>query len=172
MVVGLQFATRCAVIVGMFAAALALTRAVPVQRAATSAPVADRERQVLIDLFELTNGQGWTNREGWGTSQSVCEWYGVQCDFVGGDLQRPIVTGLLLEMNDLRAKLPATLANLEHLHVLDVAGNHLTGAAPEQLLQRWDKHQLEFGGKGNSFSNFVTRARVEYSSSGTLCVER
>src|SRR5262249_11678475 len=112
--------------------------AAAVQRSITSADVPEREREILMELFEKTNGPQWMNREGWGTSRPVCDWHGVQCDFVDGSLQNPIVTGLSLDMNNLRGKLPAALANLEHLHFLDVTGNHLTGAAPEPLLHRWD----------------------------------
>ena len=34
----------------------------------------------------------------------MCGWHGVQCYFVDGNIQRPIVTGLSLEMNNLRGK--------------------------------------------------------------------
>ena len=109
---------------------LGTTTAVVLQLAATRAAVPERERQILMDLFEKTNGQEWTNREGWGTSRPVYDWHGVKCDFVDGNIERPIVTGLSLAMNNLRGHLPATLANLEHLNVLDVAGNDLTGLLP------------------------------------------
>jgi len=127
------------------------------------------ERQVLIEFFAATGGQRWTNRDGWDTSTPVCDWYGVFCDFVDGDPNRPFVFGLSLALNNLEGEVPASLGNLTRLRSLDVTSNRLSGTVPEQLLKRWDDHQFEFSGDGNSFSDVVVRASVEYSASGTLC---
>jgi hypothetical protein len=52
------------------------------------------ERQTLIEFFAATGGARWTNHDGWGTSTPVCSWYGVFCDFVNSDANRPFVAGL------------------------------------------------------------------------------
>ena len=131
--------------------------------------VSQAERRALIEFFAATGGERWTKRDGWGTSAPVCDWYGVWCDFVDGDANRPFVAGLSLAFNNLEGRVPAGLANLERLQSLNVIGNRLSGSIPEGLLQRWDTHQFEFSGDGNAFSDVVVRASVEYSASGTLC---
>jgi hypothetical protein len=131
--------------------------------------VPPQERQALLELFAATGGERWSNRDGWGTEQSLCGWYGVRCDFPGGDANRPVVAGLSLSSNNLVGTLPASLAELRHLRSLSVSGNHLSGMVPEAILERWDRHQFEFDGRGNAFSNLVVRATVQYSASGVLC---
>jgi hypothetical protein len=131
--------------------------------------VPSQEHRVLMELFAATSGDGWTNRDGWGTEKSPCDWYGVWCDFLDGDASRPVVAGLSLSLNNLAGTLPASLGELQHLHSLTVSGNRLSGKVPEAILERWDRHQFEFDGRGNAFSNLVIRATVEYSASGALC---
>ena len=128
-----------------------------------------QERRVLMELFAATGGARWSNRDGWGTEKSACDWYGVRCDFTDGDANRPVVAGLSLSSNNLEGTLPASLAELRHLRSLSVPGNRLSGMVPEALLERWDRHQFEFDGRGNSFSNLVVRAAVQYSASGVRC---
>jgi hypothetical protein len=60
------------------------------------------ERQTLIEFFAATGGTRWTNHEGWGSPTPVCSWYGVFCDFIDGDTNRPFVAGLNLALNNLR----------------------------------------------------------------------
>jgi len=39
------------------------------------------ERQALIDLYNSTDGDNWTNNDGWlGESGTECSWFGVTCD--------------------------------------------------------------------------------------------
>jgi hypothetical protein len=134
-----------------------------------SGNVSPVERQILIEFFAATGGDRWTNRDGWGTSTPVCNWYGVFCDFVDGDANRPFLAGLSLALNNLVGEVPASLGDLTSLQSLDVTRNRLSGTVPAPLLQRWDDHQFEFSGEGNAFSDVVVRASVEYSAAGALC---
>jgi Leucine rich repeat N-terminal domain len=129
------------------------------------------ERQILIEFFAATSGERWTNRDGWATSTPVCNWYGVFCDFVDDDPNRPFVAGLSLALNNLAGQVPTSLADPPRLRSLNVTSNRLSGTVPEPFLQRWDDHQFEFSGEANSFSDVVVRASVEYSASGALCAE-
>src|SRR5688572_2850929 len=117
--------------------------------------VPQEERQVLMNLFSATDGVQWTNRNGWRSPQPVCDWHGVWCDFVDGNAERPVVAGLSLSNNNLRGTLPSSLSELKYLQRLDVSRNRLSGEVPEAVLDRWDRHDLEFHGSGNSFSNMV-----------------
>jgi len=137
----------------------------------SSGNVSAAERQTLTEFFAATGGARWTNHDGWGTSTPVCNWYGVFCDFVDGDPDRQFVAGLSLAVNNLEGEMPASLGNLPRLRSLDVSSNRLSGTVPEPLLKRWDDHQFEFSGDGNSFSDVVARASVQYSASGALCAE-
>jgi hypothetical protein len=150
-----------------FAAAVLLSTVAQQQPPALIVPA--QEREILLGLFSATDGERWTKHTGWGTSQPVCEWYGVVCDFVDADVKRPAVAGLNLAANNLRGQLPASLAKLQYLRSLDVSRNRLSGDVPELLLRRWDNHAFEFDGDGNPFSGFVTHATVELSGSSALC---
>lgn len=127
------------------------------------------DRRVLLELYASTGGDRWLNRTGWGTSTSVCHWYGVSCDFIDGDPDRPVVSDLDLSLNQLAGSLPASLGDLKQLRSLNVVGNKLTGHLPVALLERWDRHELELNGGGNPFSNTLARATVTYSATGALC---
>ena len=89
------------------------------QSQATAANVSQQERQVLMGFFAATDGAQWTNRVGWGTSRPVCEWYGVRCDFLDGNTNRPVVAALWLEHNNLHGALPAALSDLQYFESLN-----------------------------------------------------
>jgi hypothetical protein len=131
--------------------------------------VPSSERRVLMELYASTGGDRWSNRNGWGSAKSACDWYGVRCEFLDGDATRPVVAGLSLNSNNLDGELPAALGDLAHLKSLSVAGNKLRGRLSEGLLQRWDRRALELNASSNAFSNAVVRATVEYDAAGVLC---
>ena len=118
----------------IIALVLSLHASSPVQ---SRADVPALERQLLLELFAATGGDRWPHRDGWGTSGQVCAWRGVWCDFLDGNINRPVVVGLRLAENNLRGVLQASLGSLQHLQTLDVSRNHLKGVAPEALLRRW-----------------------------------
>lgn len=137
---------------------------------ATQANVPVAERMVLMEIYSSTGGGRWSNHSGWATESSVCDWYGVSCDFLeGDDANHPVVVGLSLSLNNLEGTLPASLAELRHLKSLSLSDNRLSGIVPEAILERWDRHELEFDGFGNTFSNLVLRASVEHSAVALLC---
>jgi hypothetical protein len=123
-----------------------------------------------MQFFESTGGKNWKDNSGWGSSISPCEWFGITCDikYVDGKPQSSVV-GLWLMDNGLKGSFPSSVAKLPDLKSLNVALNKLSGEVPEEILARWDNHQFEFRGDGNSFSNFVIRARMEYTATGVLC---
>lgn len=84
---------------------------------------AEIERFALDEFHDLTGGQSWEDRSAWGTDAGVGDWYGVTTD--GGR-----VVELSLPDNGLAGPLPAELANLGQLRVMNLSGNDLSGAFP------------------------------------------
>ncbi len=94
--------------------------------APAAAAIPASERQVLLDLYAGTNGEGWTQNAGWGGPEGgECAWYGVGCDEAGEH-----VTSLTLAANHLVGQLPASLNGLGNLESLDVGSNQLDGEIP------------------------------------------
>ena len=88
----------------------------------------DRDRAVLIALYEATGGNNWDDNTNWlSSTYPLAQWYGVETDDAGR------VTSLNLVYNSLTGEIPETLGNLNNLQNLDLAYNGLTGEIPETL---------------------------------------
>ncbi|MEM9408670.1 MAG: hypothetical protein AAGA81_21750, partial [Acidobacteriota bacterium] len=134
---------------------LALCALPPLLVEPLAAQVPASEREVLIEIFESTNGSNWSHPEGltinWlGGVGSECNWVGVFCvqdRVVGLDLWEFGLEGpfpaaitrlvrlnwLQLSGNRLSGALPSSLSSLRELNSLSVARNQLTGPLPESL---------------------------------------
>lgn len=85
--------------------------------------VPESDRQVLLALYNASNGPGWTNASGWnGPPGGECAWFGIACN--GG---RVVVINL--QANGLAGTLPA-IAALSELVQFNVRNNQLTGPLP------------------------------------------
>jgi hypothetical protein len=115
----------------------------------------ETERDVLLALYQRTDGKHWTNQSGWLVNEDYCSWYGVTC--VDGTVQR-----LDLANNQLSGPFPPELGMLDNLTTLDLGRNELTGSVPKELgnlrnltTLRLDNNQLngpispELGNLGN-----------------------
>ncbi|CAN0057935.1 unnamed protein product, partial [Chrysoparadoxa australica] len=78
------------------------------------------ERAVLKSFFKATNGQQWSNNDGWGTERPLSEWYGVIVEEVH-------VVGLDICGNNLEGSIPVELGQLSSLKELILFGNQLSG---------------------------------------------
>ena len=90
-----------------------------------SCPPTATQRFALMELYDSTGGDSWTNNDGWGSDSGVGDWYGVTVD--DGDT---LVRRLDLPDNGLEGPLPPVTANLKELRTLDVADNALNGGFP------------------------------------------
>jgi hypothetical protein len=82
----------------------------------------------VVDLFNSTNGPGWTNKIGWLQNCNPCRgWNGVVCSGAGR------VTQLLLTNRNLVGTIPASLTALTNLQRLYLDQNQLTGSIPTSL---------------------------------------
>ncbi|WP_258103003.1 LamG-like jellyroll fold domain-containing protein [Marinoscillum sp. MHG1-6] len=100
----------------------------------------ERDRVALMNLYDSTNGAGWTNSSGWGAATVTSDWFGVTVEnlrvtkvelaannldgYIGesfGDLVS--LTAVNLENNNIRSLPDMTLAT--GLTQLDASGNRL-----------------------------------------------
>ena len=138
----------------------ALVDASPPSALLSPAPASDRD--ILIALYETTDGPNWLNSDNWLTDAPLGEWYGVDTDASGrvvrldlvgmwdSENSQPIRHGLSgaipaelgglanletlsLGSNELTGPIPAELGNLAHLEGLSLGNNELTGPIPAEL---------------------------------------
>ena len=82
------------------------------------------DREALVALYHATGGDSWARKDGWLSDAPLDEWQGV-----GAPAGR--VTSLYLSGNKLTGTLPANLAQLTKLEVLDLGGNSLADPLPD-----------------------------------------
>jgi Leucine-rich repeat (LRR) protein len=118
----------------------------------TSAQVANSQDSLaLVDLYNSTNGPGWTNHTNWLTSAPIGTWYGVGEDnngrvfsltLTGNRLIGPLPSSLgnlsalaniQLNCNGLTGPLPVSIGNLTQLFAIDLSVNQLSGSIPASL---------------------------------------
>ena len=92
-------------------------------------PSPERDRQVLIELYEAAGGAGWINSDGWGTDRPLSSWHGVRTDAEG------YVSHLWLVYNGLAGRLPPSLGRLRRLEELALYENRIGGDIPAELGQ-------------------------------------
>ena len=85
------------------------------------------DRGVLIDFFNLTNGQNWYNSTNWLSEKSLGEWHGVSVD------HEEHVTELRLIDNNLTGSIPSDLSKLTQLQTLVLFGSEITGSIPPEI---------------------------------------
>ncbi|HEY6893725.1 MAG TPA: hypothetical protein VI258_06140 [Rhodanobacteraceae bacterium] len=116
------------------------------------------ERDALIALYTSTHGEAWMDNANWcaGTCPASgapvfndpgteCTWYGITCDGAGAH-----VTSIVLFRNHMIGPLPAALAALTGLEVVDLDNDGLLGPLPDltglSALQVFDVHQNDIDG--------------------------
>ena len=75
------------------------------------------DRDILVALYNATDGAKWTNNANWLTEAPIGEWRGVSTDANGR------VTELYLTKNWLSGDIPAELGGLDNLTGLYLGGN-------------------------------------------------
>ena len=108
------------------------------------------DRNILVALYDATNGSQWRNNATWLTDAPLGDWHGVrthqgrvvQLDLRANDLtgRIPSEFGSLTDLqhlhlsgNDLGGQIPTELGNLSNLLTLDLGYNRLTSSIPTEL---------------------------------------
>ena len=90
---------------------------------------AKKQRDALVDLYNSTDGDNWTDNTNWCSDKPVGEWYGVTATSEG------VVKELRLYNNNLTGQLPPSLASLENMDNLYLFNNRLSGEVPQEVLE-------------------------------------
>lgn len=85
------------------------------------------EREVLMALYQATDGEHWIHRDNWGSNLPLNQWYGVKTSADGH------LWSLELDENGLKGYIPSDICELTHLAYLYMGGNELTGNLPERM---------------------------------------
>lgn len=83
----------------------------------TGAPA--EECEALMNIYDTTGGEDWTDITGWGTSTTICAWTGVTCS-------DNHITALDLSGKNLKGDFVVTTGNLNALTYLNLSSNGLT----------------------------------------------
>ena len=75
------------------------------------------ERDILELLYKKLGGDGWHAKQNWMSEQSVCDWYGIDCDESGS------VTSIQLGGNQLVGSFPTEIYQLPNLVRLKLYSN-------------------------------------------------
>ena len=94
-------------------------------KAQSEVAINDKDSMALVDLYNYTNGDNWTNNTRW-LKEPVSKWFGIKTN-------ANRVTAIRLNGNNLSGTIPASIGNLTEITELALADNHLTKAIPESI---------------------------------------
>lgn len=131
----LPFATAHRLLSSPFSSPVAATRSssssapAPTSPLLTVKPEDSRldERQALLELHRALQGPKWKVHTHWASSLPVDQWHGIRVNKEG------YVTEIHLPSNNLRGSLPDAIGSLQHLRVLDLRLNQVSGFLPPGL---------------------------------------
>ena len=99
----------------------------PWSETATGTPTTVTDREILIALYNATDGGNWTDNTNWLSEEPLGDWHGVTTDADGR------VTRLDLTENRLSGRMPSQLGDLSSLGELRLGNNDLSGSIPPEL---------------------------------------
>ena len=116
-------------------------------------PEMSTDRDVLVALYNATDGPNWTDNTNWLSDAPLNSWYGVNAKSNGrvtylglrennltGTIppqlgQLTELTQLFLDMNQLKGGIPPELGQLSNLELMLLGNNELTGHIPLDLIK-------------------------------------
>lgn len=149
---------------------------------------AARDREVLVEFYEATDGPNWSINTNWLSDSPLSDWYGVNTDrdgrvvslylkgganFVGPKgLLPPSITelselsSLSLGRNQLHGEIPAAIGKLTELRQLDLEQNDLTGPIPAGIGSL--SHLTSLRLANNEFTGWIPKELFELEKLQTL----
>lgn len=151
---------------------------------------AAESRKALMEFYEATDGDHWSNHTNWGSDKPLSEWYGVSA--IGSFL-----TGLDIRANNLKGDFPDCFAAIPLINIwisnhkeltgnlplktlknpslvsFEVGSNQLTGSIPEDI----GNHQLKILSlSGNNLTGVIPASLVNFmdwnaKGSGSLSIQ-
>ncbi len=88
------------------------------------AQVNKEEKQILLDLYNATNGTEWSNP--WDIEKPVDTWHGITTE-------NNHVVGINLLFNNLTGTIPTSIGQLENLKSLELSFNPISGTIPSEI---------------------------------------
>jgi hypothetical protein len=129
------------------------------------------QRWTMAVLYYGLDGDNWSNRQVWLSSDDICDWFftatGAPCNDQG------LLQRLELQNNNLRGYLPEEIRLLsESLVVLDVSQNQLLGSVPESVgeLTSLSAFRLEANGLTGSIPSVMCE-RQQMGELATISVD-
>lgn len=77
-----------------------------------------KEREILIELFNALDGDSWKNNDNWNTTAPLNKWYGIT-------VKDNHVVRIDLKGNNLSGELPKSIKKLKRLHSVDFSRNNI-----------------------------------------------
>ncbi len=105
----------------------------------TEAGMLVKECLALVDLYNTTDGDNWTIKDGWLDNFDPCTWSGVICNIDKN------VTSLRLSKRGLTGQIPGSIANLTQMDELLLDGNRLSGDLPLSLANLKNLTKVDLG---------------------------
>ena len=87
---------------------------------------ASPDREVLVALYNATNGPNWLRSDRWLSDSPIGDWYGIITE-------EDRVVAISLPDNGLRGQIPAAIGMLANLTILDLEANQLFGPIPPEI---------------------------------------
>ena len=128
-----------------------------------AASLALSDREVLVALYNATDGPNWTNSTNWLSDKPVGDWYGITAS-------NGRVTRLELQENQLSGPIPAELGDLANLTHLGFGWNQLIGSIPTELSNLANLTHLWLS--GNQLSGSIPAELVNLANLTELDLEQ
>ena len=89
--------------------------------------IPEAECGFLVDLYNSTDGDNWTDNTNWLLTTSPCTWEGIHC-VAGYNIDE-----ITLGMNNLTGTIPTSINDLTYLETFSLYSNNISGSLPIEI---------------------------------------